>query len=394
MSYASEDRELAEPIYLALRAQRHNIFFDRADLPPGEEYNVRIRRAIERSHLFVFLVSPDSLDAGSYTLTELGIAQKIWDHPAGRLLPVVLRPVGLDLLPPYLKSVTLLEPEGNVTATVADAVHRFAVARRRQIITKLAVGLAVVSIICIGGYVYWANRQPGQEITASDGAPAVLIPAGNFSMGNDEDSPLREIYVDGFYIDKYEVTVSRYAKFLQSTGNVRAPDYWQEANLDSAGDLPVIGVDWHDADAYCRWAGKRLPTEAEWEKAARGTDGRTYPWGNEEPTAARANFLKSSASSYKGGLAAVGGYDAGKSPYGIHDLASNAAEWVADWFAEGFVRGDVRNPKGPERGTGKVIRGGGWYDPPERINSSRRMQAGPGNRADDIGFRCAKDFRQ
>jgi hypothetical protein len=314
LSYASQDRALAEPIYLALRAQRHNIFFDRADLPPGEEYNVRIRRAIERSHLFVFLVSPDSLDAGSYTLTELGIAQKIWDHPAGRLLPVVLRPVGLDLLPPYLKSVTLLEPEGNVTATVADAVHRFALARRRQIITKLAVGLAVVSIICIGGYAYWANRQPGQEITTSDGAPAVLIPAGNFSMGNDEDSPLREIYVDGFYIDKYELTVSRYAKFLQSTGNVRAPDYWQEANLDSAGDLPVIGVDWHDADAYCRWAGKRLPTEAEWEKAARGTDGRTYPWGNEEPTAARANFLKSSASPYKGGLAAVASYDAGKEP--------------------------------------------------------------------------------
>lgn len=139
LSYAFQDRALAEPIYLALRAQRHNVFFDRADLPPGEEYNVRIRRAIGRSHLFVFLVSPDSLDAGSYTLTELGIAQKIWDHPGGRLLPVVLRPVGLDLLPPYLKSVTLLEPEGNVTATVAD----------------------------------------------------------------------------GFYMDKYEITVSRYAKFLQ-----------------------------------------------------------------------------------------------------------------------------------------------------------------------------------
>ena len=394
LSYASEDRKLVEPIYLALRAQGHAVFFDRADLPPGEEYDARIREAIEKSRLFVFLVSPASLDAGSYTLTELDIAQKTWERPAGRLLPVVLRSTALEQIPPYLKSVTLLEPEGNVAATVADAVHRIAVARRRALVKTAVKCLVLAGIFCIGAYLYWTHRKPALETTSADGAPAVLIPAGNFVMGDGEEAPQREVYIDAFYLDKYETMLSRYAKFLKATGSVRAPDYWEDAHLDTDGGLPVVGVDWRDAEAYCRWAGKRLPTEAEWEKAARGTDGRKYPWGNEEPTSARANFGKSSESPYKGGLSPVGRHDAGKSPYGAQDLAGNAAEWVADWFAESFERADARNPKGPDSGTGKVIRGGGWYDPPDRVNSIRRMHASPDTRSDDVGFRCAKDIRQ
>jgi len=394
LSYSSEDRKLVEPIYLSLRAQGHTVFFDRADLPPGEEYDARIREAIEKSQLFVFMLSPDSLKSGSYTLTELSIAQKTWEYPGGRLLPVVLRPMGLDQVPAYLKAITLLEPEGNVAASVADAVHRIAVARRRTVLKTLAKRLIVASVVCAGAYVYWVKRPPNLETAGKDGAPAVVIPAGNFIMGDDEESPLREIYVDGFYIDKYEVTVSRYAKFLKTTGEVKPPDHWEEASLADSNEFPVLGVDWHDAEAYCRWAGKRLPTEAEWEKAARGTDGRRYPWGNDEPTSARANFGKSSGSPYKGGLSPVGMHDTGKSPYGVQDLAGNASEWVADWFAENFVRGDVRNPKGPESGKGKVIRGGGWDDPPDRVKSTRRTYASPTTRSDDVGFRCAMDLRR
>src|SRR5207237_9787052 len=131
LSYSSEDRKLIEHIYLPLRAQGHSVFFDRADLPPGEEYDSRIREAIEKSQLFVFMVSPDSLKSGSYTLTELSIAQKTWEYPGGRLLPVVLRPARLDQVPAYLKAITLLEPDGHVASSVADAVHRIAVPRRR-----------------------------------------------------------------------------------------------------------------------------------------------------------------------------------------------------------------------------------------------------------------------
>jgi formylglycine-generating enzyme required for sulfatase activity len=391
LSYSAEDRSLVEPVYLALRAQGHRVFFDRADLPPGDEYDVRIRRAIEKSQLFIFMLSPTSLEVGSYTLTELGIAQKTWEHPRGKLLPVVLRPIGLDQVPAYLKAITHLEPRGNMAAGVADAVHRIARAQWRARLKTMAMGAAAAGIVFAGAYAYWMNRAPKLEIAGKDGAPAVMIPSGGFMMGDDEESALREVYVSGFYIDKYEVTVARYAKFLKTTGGVRPPEHWHEASLDNAGELPVVGVDWHDADAYCRWAGKRLPTEAEWEKAARGSDGRKYPWGNDEPTSVRANFGKSADSPYKGGLVPVGGREIGRSPYGGHDLAGNASEWVADWFAKGFARGEVRNPKGPTDGISKVIRGGGWYDPPDRLKSTRRMYASPGNRADDVGFRCARD---
>lgn len=394
LSYSSSDRTLVEPIYLALCAQGHTVFFDRAGLPAGEEYDVRIRRAIEKSHLVLFMISPQSLDAGSYTLTELAIAQKTWEHPAGRVLPVILRPISLEQIPPYLKSVTLLEPEGDLSASVADQVYRIAATRRRTKLKKMAVMLVIASIICAGAYRYWRFREPGAEIIGQDGVVAVMVPAGNFVMGDDLESPLRQIYLDSFYIDKYEVTLSRYAKFLEATGGARPPQGWRQSNLESAGALPVVGVDWHDAAAYCRWAGKRLPTDSEWEKAARGEDGRKYPWGSEDPTPAHANFGKSADDPYSGGLAPVESRPAGKSPYGAHDMAGNAAEWVSDWFAAGFVRGDVRNPKGPENGTAKVIRGGGWYDPPERLNSGRRMHASPDTRSDDVGFRCAKDVRQ
>lgn len=383
---------MAESIYLALRAERHNVFFDRADLPPGEEYHNRIRQAIERAQLFVFLVSPDAVDAGSYTLTELAIAQKTWDYPAGRLLPVVLHPIALDSVPPYLKSVTFLEPDGNVVAAVADAVHRIALVRRRAALKIFAIGLAATAVVGAGAYLYWTNRETAQEATGKDGAPAMLIPAGTFTMGDDEDSPLREVYLDAFYLDKYEVTTSRFEKFLQATGSLRPPDYWDEV-ADSSGALPVVGVDWRDADAYCRWADKRLPTEAQWEKAARGTDARIYPWGNDDPTPARANFGNASSDPYKGGLAAVGVHAVGKSPYAVDDLAGNVAEWVEDWFAEGYALGDVRNPSGPDTGTGKVIRGGGWHEPGGRLMSTKRFHASPDTRADDIGFRCARDAR-
>ena len=382
---------MAEAIRLALTAQGHDVFFDRDDLPPGDEFNIRIRRAIEQTDLFVFLVSAQALDAGSYTLNELEIAEKSWNRPAGRLLPVMLRPIGLDQLPAFLKSVTLLEAPGNLPAAVADAVYRIARSRRRALLGKVARGLAVLAVAGIAAYVYLSNRGAPQERAGKDGAPAVLVPAGPFTMGDDEESPRREIYVSTFYLDRYEVTTSRYAKFLAATGSSHSPEHWEELDLSRGGDLPVIGVDWRDAQAYCKWVGRRLPTEAEWEKGARGADERRYPWGNASPMLDQANFQNASPSAYDGGLARVGTHAPGRSPFGVDDMAGNAAEWVADWYAEGFPRSDVRDPKGPDSGTGRVIRGGGRFDPPGRITATKRFFASPDNRAEDIGFRCASD---
>lgn len=391
LSYASEDRATADVVRLALQGDGHDVFFDREDLPPGEEFHARIRRGIEASDLVIFLVSSKALDAGSYTLTEISIAEKQWPKPHGRVLPVLLERVKVQELPAYLTAVTLLDTSGNVPAEVAGAVDRIAREHRRRRLRRW-VPLAVVCVLggLAAAWYFGGRRTPGTR-DGKDGAPAVLIPAGAFTMGDDEASPKRQISVDTFYMDKFETTTAQYAKFLESTGSSNVPEYWDQVTGEGSAEMPVIGVSWNEANAYCRWAGKRLPTEAEWEKAARGTDGRTYPWGEMLPTIGLTNYLNSSPDPYDGGLSPVGTHPSGKSPYGIEDVSGNASEWVADWFSESFPSDDTFNPHGPAEGDKKVIRGGGRYDPVNRVTASWRQYASPDTRGEDIGFRCASD---
>lgn len=389
LSYAWQDREQAKSVYLALRDQGHRVFFDRADLPAGDEYHNRIREAIEGASLFIFLISPQALDAESYTLTELEIAES----KRIKLLPVMLVEIDVAKVPASLRAVTIHRSDGNIAASVAAQVYRIATGFKRTRVKWFAAALLLIVVI-VAGLFYAINLRSKQEYVGRDGAPAVLIPAGVFVMGDDDDSPRREIYVDGFYMDRYEITVSRYANFLAAIGDLNKPAEWPENNLRASGDFAVIGVDWHDADNYCRWAGKRLPTEAEWEKAARDGDGRKYPWGSDEPTSAHARFAVTQSNSvYKDGISQVGKYPNGIGPFGNFDLVGNAWEWVADWYSGSFSPTSLRNPKGPGTGTAKVLRGGGWLDPAERITATKRMYAAPEQRSEDVGFRCAADLR-
>lgn len=391
LSYAAQDRSTAAAINRSLLHEGHDVFFDRDDLPPGEEFHARIRRAIEGCRLFVFLISEAAIDARSYSLTELEIAQQVLPHPHGRLLPVLLEPIGFERLPPYAKSVSVLQTEGDITAAVLHAVDRIARTRRLRLQRMVGFTAAALALAVGIAWLSWPGSGGGAERVGLDGATAVLIPAGTFIMGDAEYAPRRQVFVPAFYLDRYETTTARYAKFLAANGSVRPPDHWEAVPAGSGEELPVSGVDWHDAAAYCAWAGRRLPTEAEWEKAARGTDERRYPWGNESPTLERANYQNASPVPYDGGLHKVGGHPKGRSPHGIDDMAGNVNEWVADWYAESFPAAAARNPKGPEHGTARVIRGGGRFDDSERLVVTRRYHARPETRAEDIGFRCAKE---
>lgn len=388
LSYASEDRQLIEPIRFALAEQGHDVFYDREDLQPGESFDSRIRAAIERSDLFVCFLTPYTIDAGSYTLNELVVVERMWPRADGRVLPVILAGVPRDTVPAYLRSVTWLEPTGNLTASVSDAVHRLARSHRRRRMRKIATW-AVALLIPAAAATYWFVQHAA--VSSKDGTPLVRIEGGTFVMGDDEFFPTREVYVNSFYMDAVEVTTERYAEFMKANGSLAPPDEWDAVDPAKNGQLPVVGVSWNDAEAYCNWVGKRLPTEAEWERAARDHDQRMYPWGNEEPGAARAVFARKAEDAYGGGLERVGTLDAGRSKEGVYDLEGNASEWVSDWFTESFHVDDVRNPKGPPTGEKKVIRGSGWHEPVERIGGSRRYQASPDNRTDDVGFRCAMD---
>jgi formylglycine-generating enzyme required for sulfatase activity len=388
LSYASEDRPRIEPIRYALGEQGHDVFYDREDLKPGEAFDTKIRAAIERCDLFVCFLTPHTVDAGSYTLNELAVAERRWPLADGRVLPVILADVPRQDIPAYLRSVTCLTPVGNVTASVSDAVHILAQIYNRRRVRKLATW-AVAILIPVAAASYWLVQRAA--VSSKDGAPLVRIEGGVFTMGDDEFFPMREVYVNPFYIDGVEVTTERYAKFLAANGSLAPPDEWDSVDLKKHGQLPVVGVSWNDAQAYCQWAGKRLPTEAEWERAARDSDQRKYPWGNEEPGAGRAVYGHRAESAYGGGLERVGTLEAGRSREGVYDLEGNASEWVSDWFTETFSVDDVRNPQGPPTGEKKVIRGSGWHEPVERIGGSRRYQASPDNRTDDVGFRCAMD---
>jgi len=231
-----------------------------------------------------------------------------------------------------------------------------------------------------------------------DPVPMVTIPAGPFLRGNPEgvgradEWPQRSIILDAFAIDQVEVTNERYLAFVAASGHRHPPNPYGTGSLLSAKGierLPVVQVTWYDAKAYCAWAKKRLPTEAEWEKAARGPDGRKFPWGNETATSERANFDREWEE--ENTLRPVGALPQGDSPYGVKDLSGNAREWVQDWYdAHYYEEAPARNPRGPEKGIVRSIRGGSWHSPVADITASARGRGGFALQTHGTGFRCAK----
>ncbi|MEK6532698.1 MAG: SUMF1/EgtB/PvdO family nonheme iron enzyme [Nitrospirota bacterium] len=268
--------------------------------------------------------------------------------------------------------------------------------------------MMLMGIVLVAAPVVTVAEGLEKEVKGKDGAPMVLIPEGPFPMGvphGDRDGgrdeyPRHDVFVNNFYIDKFELTNSRYLEFVKAT-NHRIPqnpknatrNLWQGDTItESLADRPVINVDWADANAYCQWAGKRLPTEAEWEKAAKGTADRRFPWGNVEPTNKHLNFNQQWIGEKT--LMPVGSYELGKSPFGVYDMAGNVWEWVNDWYdAKYYEKSPAKNPTGPETGTKRVLRGSGWQNETPTVRIFTRVDSDPTIRNESTGFRCAVDVR-
>jgi formylglycine-generating enzyme required for sulfatase activity len=216
---------------------------------------------------------------------------------------------------------------------------------------------------------------------------------------HDDEAPVHQVEVGTFRLARYPVTVFEYGRFME-TGGYRQEQFWKEGGgygeYTEPGhwqrqlafpNRPVVEVSWHEAAAYCRWAGGRLPTEAEWECAARGgRESVRYPWGNEKPDHSRANF-----EAKPGHPTPVGLYPAGATPGGIHDLAGNVYEWVSDWWGD-YAEAAAKNPRGPKQGEGKPVRGGAWYVNAWGLRASSRDGYHPGNRYNNLGFRCSREL--
>lgn len=244
-------------------------------------------------------------------------------------------------------------------------------------------------------------RQGDVWISPRDGAPMVFVPAGEFLMGSNDphsrpdERPAHRVYLDAFWIDKYEVTNERFARFVRATGYVTRDEQsdwmsWRTFFEPGQENYPVRWINFPDAAAYARWAGKQLPTEAQWEKAARGTDGRPYPWGTKWD-GSRLNLADCFCVVTK-----VGTYPAGRSPYGVHDLLGNVREWCRDWYDPHYYKNSPRrNPAGPPSGRSKVCRGGSWdmRDGSIGYRASARQAVRPYGGDDLTGFRCVVPAR-
>jgi len=246
------------------------------------------------------------------------------------------------------------------------------------------------------------------RVNPKDGAAMVWVPKGEFLMGISDaqiagvlsventsltrtdlstEQPQRKVYLDGYWIYKYEVTVAQYKKFCSDTKRrmPKAPSWGWVHNH------PMCNVTWKDAADYAKWAGVSLPTEAQWEKAARGKDGRMYPWGNKWEESSKCNW--GYGGPYK--TQPVGSYPAGASPYGCMDMAGNVGEMCADWFDEDYYRiAPSRNPRGPAKGNARVLRGGSWFSHREHylLSCVIRYPFALTRCGADFGFRCAKSL--
>ncbi|WP_161542542.1 SUMF1/EgtB/PvdO family nonheme iron enzyme [Levilinea saccharolytica] len=313
----------------------------------------------------------------------------------GRIWPM-LAMLGIGLVVGILMLIRALSnnpPEPDPVGAVSDAPTSAAVLQPGQAPSAASPAETAAALVNC--------TQAGQTRTSTqDGMTQVCVPAGEFEMGSDpridpyaqmDERPQHQVYLDSYWIDQTEVSNAAYARCV-ADGECTAPyknsfilqsSYFEDSQF---ANYPVIFVNWNQAKEFCQWAGRRLPTEAEWEKAAREYSPRIYPWGNFPP-----NINLSNYNGVVGDTLPVDSFPQGASPYGVLNMAGNVWEWVSDWYAEGYYQNSpTRNPTGPQIGENRVLRGGAWNDESTSIRAANRNQYSPDGRNKSIGFRCAQ----
>jgi formylglycine-generating enzyme required for sulfatase activity len=263
----------------------------------------------------------------------------------------------------------------------------------KPVLSKLLICSCLLLAACAGT----PTPEPSVDSIMTrkkDGAEIVYVPAGIFQMGSVEgdpdtrraEVPQHPVTLEAYWIDKHEVTNARYERCVED-GVCEKPSIVEIAPNFKGDDQPAVGVSWEDAETYCGWAQARLPTEAEWEYAARGPDGHIYPWGNEPPDDTLLNY-----DGNVGHTTEVGSYPSGASWVGALDMAGNASEWVNGWYAPGYdAASPAENPTGPDTVERKVLRGGSWFDYYMAARGAARFNLTPDIGETWFGFRCVVD---
>ncbi len=432
LSYAHEDIEIAKRLYRDLSAEGLTLWFDQESLLPGQKWKVEIKNAIENSDYFIALLSPHSISKRGYVQKELHDALEILEQcPESDIfiIPVRVKECRpshhklhelqwVDLFPFYSNGLRRILQVVRPQAQTFDNIDSKASQTWEDLTsndsTRIEAAVGQIGDQQKGGYakrllaiISDQRTNDLQTCIAAGNAIEMLgdprldtlememiqIPEGTFTMGTEGDgdeSPRHDVYLNAFEIAKYPLTNIQYKAFLNANPDHREPKGWNKRTSPAGkANHPVVNISWKDAQAYAEWLSKqrgkhyRLPTEAEWEKAARGTDGRTYPWGNEfDPR--KCNTIEGGP----GDTTPVGIYPEGASLYGVADMAGNIWEWCEDRYSSKYYeKSENRNPNGPNKGDKRVVRGGACRASQGDARCVVRRSLSPYERSSYLGVR-------
>ncbi|MEM6454189.1 MAG: SUMF1/EgtB/PvdO family nonheme iron enzyme [Acidobacteriota bacterium] len=401
ISYSHKDtthREQLETHLAPLRRRHDLIAWSDQRIEPGERWDRAIAENLDAAHIILLLISADFL-ASEYCYDK-EMQRALAREAAGKaiVLPIIVRPcywedsefAALQALPDKGQPIVTWAHADEAYTRVVRGIGR-AIQRHRAQTPSTPAGRTAAPAAPVAPPARAPHQpEPGEEwINEKDGSVLVYVPGGRYNLGadyiDDDSRPVHTVTLSPYRIGKYPVTNAQYRRFLEATGH-REPEYWDSTKYN-ADQQPVVGVSWHDARAYCAWAGLRLPSEAQWEAAARGKDQRVYPWGSAQPSEQHANF-----DDIVERPTPVGSYPLGAGPFGTLDQAGNVWEWCADvWSSDAYSNRDgTKNPLHTEGDSAvRLVRGGAWNGRAELLRAAYRFRVEAVDRHVHVGFRVS-----